>query len=303
MKTKSKSFVFADVLFILMMTVPVIVGMVLKILLTPGSEDIVISGAQIYFTLKMPLQDLPITESQVNSLIVIITVIGLCLFLTHGIRANVKTRRQLLAEFLVEKVEGMVNSNMGDYFMSYAPFIAAMLALSALSSLLSLFGLYAPTSDVNIVAGWAILVFILITYYKCKCGPWYYIKSFGDPVPFLAPMNIISEIATPFSMAFRHYGNVLSGSIVGILLASALGGLSTKVVGSLPGFLGDFPIFRIGIPAVVSVYFDIFGAILQAYIFSVLTMLYVSSGFPQSEYEKRKLRKMQKKAAAKKAKI
>jgi F-type H+-transporting ATPase subunit a len=300
MKIKSKSFVFADVLFILMMTVPVVVGMVLKILTTPASDDIVISGAQIYFTLNMPLQDLPITESQVNSLIVIITVIGLCLFLTHGIRANVKTRRQLLAEFLVEKVDGMVNSNMGDYFKGYAPFIAAMLALSALSSLLSLFGLYAPTSDINIVAGWAILVFILITYYKLKCGPWHYIKSFGDPVPFLAPMNIISEVATPFSMAFRHYGNVLSGSIVGILLASALGGLSTKVVGSLPGFLGDFPIFRIGIPAVVSIYFDIFGGLLQAYIFAVLTMLYVSSGFPQSEYEKRKLRKMQKKIAAKK---
>jgi F-type H+-transporting ATPase subunit a len=45
-----------------------------------------------------------------------------------------------------------------------------MLALSAFSSLLSLFGLYPPTSDINIVAGWAILVFILITYYKLKCG-------------------------------------------------------------------------------------------------------------------------------------
>lgn len=297
MKTKTKSFVFVDVLLILMMTLPVVFGMILKILTASASEDIVISGAQIYFTLQTPIQNLPITESQVNSLIVIITVIGLCLFLTHGIRANVKTKRQLLAEFLVEKVDGMVKGNMGDYFKEYSPFIAAMLALSALSSLLSLFGLYAPTSDLNIVAGWAILVFILITYYKCKCGPWHYVKSFGDPVPVLAPMNLISEVATPFSMAFRHYGNILSGSIVGVLIASALGGLSKKVLGSLPGFLGDFPIFRIGIPAVLSVYFDIFSAILQAYIFAVLTMLYVSSGFPQSEYEQRKLRKMQKKAA------
>lgn len=297
MKAKTKGFVFVDVLLVLMMVVPIVIGIVLKILTMPASDDIVISGAQIYFTLPMPIQDLPITESQINSLIVMITVTGLCLFLTHGINAGVKTRRQLLAEFAVEKVDGMVRGNMGEYFMGFGPFVAAILALSALSSLISLFGLYAPTSDLNIVAGWAILVFALITYYKCKAGPWHYVKSFGDPVPVLAPMNLISEVATPFSMAFRHYGNILSGSIVSVLIAAALGGLSNTVFGALPGILGEFPFLRIGIPAALSIYFDVFSAVLQAYIFAVLTMLYVSNGFPQSEYEKRKLRKMQKKKA------
>ena len=96
---------------------------------------------------------------------------------------------------------------MGEYFAGFGPFIAAILALSAFSSLMSLLGLYPPTSDINIVAGWAILVFVLITYYKFKCGPLYYLKGLAEPVPFLAPMNVISEFATPVSMAFRHYGN------------------------------------------------------------------------------------------------
>ncbi len=295
MKSKSLSFRLADVSLILLMILPLVAGIILKILTTPATDDISITGALIYFTVPTPIQPLPITESQVNSLLVILSVTGLCLYLTHGIRAGVSTRRQLAAEWIVEKIGNMVQENMGEYFSGFGPFVTAILALSGLSSLLSLLGLYAPTSDLNIVAGWAILVFILITYYKCKCGPWYYVKSFGDPVPVLAPMNLISEVATPFSMAFRHYGNILSGSIVSVLVAAALQGLSHTLLGNLPGFLGEFPFLRIGIPAALSIYFDVFSACLQAYIFAVLTMLYVSSGFPQDEYEKRRLRKLQKK--------
>ena len=299
MKPKSRRFWAVDILLLLLTALPIVAGIVLKILTTPASEDISITGALIYFTIPLPIQNLPVTESQVNSLLVILTITGLCLYLTHGVRAGVRTRRQLAAEWIVETVSGMVHENMGDYFIGFAPFVTSILALSGFSSLLSLFGLYAPTSDLNIVAGWAILVFILITYYKCKCGPWHYIKSFGDPVAVLAPMNVISEVATPFSMAFRHYGNILSGSIVSVLVAAALQGLSATLFGQLPGFLGEFPFLRIGIPAVLSIYFDAFSACLQAYIFAVLTMLYVSNGFPQDEYEKRQLRKRQRKLSAK----
>ena len=182
---------------------------------------------------------------------------------------------------------------MGEYFKGYSPFIIAILALSALSSLMSLLGLFPPTSDLNVVGGWALLVFILITYYKMKCGPIMYIKSLADPV-LMAPLNIIGEFATPISMAFRHYGNVLSGSVISVLLATGLAGLSNLILGWLPGFLGEFPFFRIGIPAVLSIYFDVFSGCLQAFIFAMLTMLYVAGGFPIEEYMKRKSKKLKK---------
>ena len=63
------------------------------------------------------------------------------------------------------------------------------------------------------------------------------------------------------------------------------------VLGSLPGFLADIPLFQVGIPAVLSIYFDVFSGCLQAFIFAMLTMMYVSGGFPAEEYEKRKARK------------
>ena len=198
------------------------------------------------------------------------------------------------AEFIVEKIDNMVIENMGEYFKGYSSFIIAIMALSGFSSLLSLFGLFPPTSDINVVAGWAILVFFLITYYKLKCGPVYYLKSFTQPVAFLAPINFISEFATPISMSFRHYGNVLSGSVISVLIATALAALSNMVLGNLPGFLSDIPLFQIGLPAVLSVYFDIFSGCLQAFIFAMLTMLNISGAFPLEDYEKRKQKKLSK---------
>ncbi len=297
MHIKSRRFRAVDILLLAGILLPLVAVMVLKILTAPATEGITITGALVYFTIPLPVQDLPITEAQVNTWAVMLTILFLCLYLTHGIAARPVTRRQLAAEWVVEKCQNLVRDNMGAYFAGFGPFIAAIFALSGLSSLSSLLGLFPPTSDMNVVAGWAILVFILITYYKFKAGPLHYIKSYGEPVPFLAPMNIISEVATPVSMAFRHYGNILSGTIISVLIAAALGGLSELVLGWLPGILGDFPFLRIGLPAVLSLYFDIFSGCLQAFIFATLTMMYVSGGFPQSAYEARKARQRAKREA------
>lgn len=292
---KHKRFTFLDAVYLAMVFVPLLAGIVLKILTKPIAEGINITGAQVYFTIPLPLQDLPITEAQINSWLAILMVLGLCLFLTRGLKTRDISVRQHVAEWLVQQADKLTHNNMGSYFIGYSAFIAAILGLSAFSSLLSLFGLFPPTSDINVTAGWAVLVFILITYYKAKCGPVRYLKSFAEPVPLLAPLNIISEIATPLSMAFRHYGNVLSGTVISVLLGTALQGLSKTVLGWLPGVLGEIPFLQIGIPGVLSLYFDVFSGLLQAYIFAMLTMMYVSGGFPLDEYlaekNKKKLKK------------
>lgn len=276
------------VLLLILSILPLVAGILIKVLYVPASEGIDISGAHIFFTIDLPLGGLPITESQVNSWLVILSLFFFCLFLTHGLKTKNMSRRQIIAEWIVNTVDNLVKTNMGEFFMGFGPFIAAMLGLSACSSLLTLIGLFPPTSDINVTGGWALLTFILITYYKFKAGPLIYIKSFGDPVPFLAPLNIISEVATPISMAFRHYGNVLSGSIISILIANLLTNVSKMIFGFLPGYLGGFPYLRVGLPAILSIYFDLFSGALQAFIFAMLTMLYVSGGFPEDEYFKRK---------------
>jgi len=284
MKKQDRHFQVVDWLLIAMIVLPLVAGMVLQVLTKPASEGISITGARIFFEIPMPLMPMLITEAQINSWLIMITIVGICLYMTHGIRAGVETKRQMAAEWAVEKVEGLVLGNMDPVFhATYGPFIAAILALSALSSLSSMLGLFPPTADVNVVAGWSILVFILITKNKLKTGLGAYLKGYLSPIFIMLPMNIIGEVATPVSMAMRHYGNVLSGTVISTLVAAGLTVVSNAVLGWLPGFLGEFPLLRIGLPAVLSVYFDIFSSCMQAFIFAILTVLNITGAYPGTD--------------------
>ena len=294
-KTRTVKFKIVDILLLVFMIFPVLGALLLEILTRAPSKGITLTGAQIFIQIDMPIQKLYITEAQVNSWVVVVAIFFLCLYLTHGISAKAHTKRQLLLEWVIEQTEKLVNGNMGEAFAGFAPFIASIIALSAFSSLISLLGLYPPTSDINIIAGWAMAVAGIITYYRFKCGPLGYVKSFCDPIG-MAPLNIINEIATPVSMTFRHYGNIISGVVVSVLVGAGLQGLSQLILGSIPGILGEIPLLQIGIPAVLSVYFDIFSGCLQAYIFAMLTMMYVSGAFNIDEFELRKRKKELKKA-------
>ena len=288
-------FKIVDILYILMMILPIATAIVLKVLFTPASEGVSISGALVYARIPFVIQDIVITEAQINSWLILITIFGVCLYMTHGLSQNPILKRQHFAEMIVEKAEKLINDNMGEYYQVFTPFIMAIMAISAFSSLMALFGLFPPTSDMSVVSGWSILVFGIITYYKLKCGPLNYMKEFTKPVAVLTPINIIGEFATPISMAFRHYGNVLSGMVVSVLVGSALQGVSRMLLGWAGGFIGSIPLFQIGIPAVLSVYFDVFSGLLQAFIFAMLTMLYVADAFNVDEFELRRKRRAEKK--------
>ena len=219
-----------------------------------------------------------LTETIVNMWIVMAVIVGLCIFLTRGLQVHARTKRQIVAEFIVQKVNGMVKENMGQKFQGYGPFIAAIMSLSALCSLSSMIGMYAPTSDLSVLLGWALLVFVLITYTKIRTnGVLGYLKGYTEPIPILTPFNIISEIATPISMAFRHFGNIASGTVITTLVYAALAALSSAVFQWLPGALSQIPILQVGIPAVLSIYFDLFSSCLQAFIFCMLTMMYIGA--------------------------
>ena len=94
---------------------------------------------------------------------------------------------------------------------------------------------------------------------------------------FILPLNIISEVATPASMAFRLFGNVAGGMVITGLLYGALGSLSSALGLTFEAGSWAFSVFQVGIPAVLSVYFDLFSGCIQAYIFSMLTMVNVGA--------------------------
>ena len=118
---KNKRLTLLDLLYLAMVFLPILAGILLRVLTKPATEGITVAGAQVYFTIPMPVQDLPITESQINSWLVILMILGLCLFLTRGLKTRNISVRQHLAEWLVEQADKLTGNNMGAYFMGIRP--------------------------------------------------------------------------------------------------------------------------------------------------------------------------------------
>lgn len=247
--------------------------------------DISITGAKVYYTIPFDipiLGKLEITETLVVSWIVMLLITGLCIWLTHDLKVEKISKRQAFAEMLVEMADKFVIGNMGEKFRYFIPFVAALFATSVVSNLISLTGLRSPTADLNTEAAWAIVVFIMITYQKIKTnGFGGYLKGYTQPIAVMTPFNVLSELATPISMACRHFGNILSGVVINSLIYAALALASSALFGLIPGAVGDvlsaIPFLDVGLPAVLSVYFDWFSGVMQAYIFCMLTTMYIAN--------------------------
>ena len=247
--------------------------------------EVDISGARVFFTIptNIPiLGDLQISETLVVSWIVMALITALCIWLTHDLKVEKISKRQAVAEMLVEMANKFVIGNAGEKFRKLIPFVAALFATSVVSNLISLIGLRSPTADLSTEAAWAIVVFIMITAQKIKSsGIGGYLKGFTTPIAVMTPFNVLSELATPISLACRHFGNILSGVVINALIYGALALASSKLLGLLPGVLGgvlsQIPILSVGLPAITSVYFDWFSGVMQAFIFCMLTVMYIAN--------------------------
>lgn len=219
------------------------------------------------------------TETILIGWIVIAIILIVVLWLTHNMKP-VPSKKQVVAEMMVNTVNNLVDSTMGKNHRNFAPYIAALFSFSALGSLISMFGLRPMTADINVTATWALITFAMITFEKFKHnGPLGYLKSFTEPVFVMTPLNLISEVATPLSLALRHFGNIAGGMIITELLYQGLGFVS----GLLHLKFSYLSVFQVGIPAVLSVYFDLFSGFMQAFIFIMLTMAYVGDAMGQQD--------------------
>ena len=240
-----------------------------------------IQGAPIYFIIPI-FGGITITASLVVTWGVMLVLTLVCIWLTHDLKVKNISKRQAAAEFIVKTAENFVRNNMGEKWAHYTPFIASIFALSLCSSLASLVGLWSPTADVSTTMAWAIVVFVIITATKIRTnGIGGYLKGFCDPIFVMAPFNVLGEVFTPISMAFRHFGNIVSGTVITALVYAALVAANHALFGWLPGAVGEIlsaiPFLTVGVPAVISLYFDWFGSFMQAFIFCMLTMMFIAS--------------------------
>ena len=219
-----------------------------------------------------------LSESVVTGWLVILIVLAACLILTKDLKKIPDTKRQCAAEYIVKTVNNMVSVNMDKSSLAYAPYIAAVFSYIIVGTLISMIGFRSITADISVTGALAFMTFVLVTCTKLK-----YMGVGGYFKQFINPLNIIGEVANPVAMALRLFGHVSGGMIITMILYAGLGAAS----GALYDLIGISPIenvgyvfniFQVGIPAVLSVYFDLFSGAIQSYVFIMLTMAYIQMG-------------------------
>ena len=200
--------------------------------------DVSINGARIIHTFEnVPLfGTVQITQTLIVSWLILIIISALAIWLGFGLKVSGISRKQAVAEMVYGALVNFVRGNMGTEFDRYIPLVGTIFITSIFSNLISLLGIWSPTADLMTELAWGLVVFVLITYHKIKAsGLGGYLKGFLDPIFILLPINIMSECFTPISMACRHFGNILSGTVISTLIYAAL----VAANNALFGFLGS----------------------------------------------------------------
>lgn len=289
--------------------------------------NISIEGAYIYFHIPI-FGGINVTQTMLSLLVVTVILSVAGYFLGRNLQKR-PGKLQVLTEKGVMMLRNIVCSTMGEHNVRWTPYIGTIFLSSICGSLIGLTGfLRSSTADLSVPLTWGIMTSVIIWYQNIRTNGFLgWLKGFTEPIAVMLPMNIISEIAQPIAMAFRHFGNVAGGSVISSILYTALGLLSTVVIGLLSktvvvpialiavavvlvllgrkkgkmfptifgvvcgvlallgllqftGVAKDIPIFQYGIPAVLSVYFDLFSGFVQAFVFSLLSMVYISGACP-----------------------
>lgn len=230
-------------------------------------------GPKIFFTIPL-FEGIRIDETIVNAFLITAAIFILCKVLTYKMEKIPRKKTQIIAEKLVLTIDNLVETTMGKNSMEFSPYIMALFASSIFGSLIGLLGMRPTTMDINTTGAWALMTAFFIHYMGFKTNGFKnYLKSFAEPIPFLLPINLIGIVSTPVGMALRHFGNIVGGNIIMTLIYTGLASLSAMI--HLP-----VPALQVGLPAILSLYFDLFSGFMQAFIFCMLTMVYVSNSAP-----------------------
>lgn len=212
-----------------------------------------------------------ITETVTVTWLIMAVVVLLSMTATRNLQ-KVPGRGQIVLEMLVDTINNLTAQTMGEDKKRFSPYMGTLLIFLAIANLAGLVGFRPPTADVNTTMGLAMITFTMIHVNGAKSkGIGSYLKGFAEPLAPMLPLNIIGELATPISLGFRLFGNIVGGLIIMKLIYGALAGLSVKILGPAAP-----PILQTGIPAVLHIYFDLFAGVLQSFIFTMLTMVNVS---------------------------
>jgi F-type H+-transporting ATPase subunit a len=229
--------------------------------------------SSVLFHIKVGGLDIPVADCIVVMWFVMVVIIAFAIFMTRRLE-RVPRGKQNLIEFLVEKINDTVKGLLGHHWKPYAPWLGTIFIFLLFANLTSVFDIfsfivvghdaegknvmfhiYQPTKNINVTACMAIMTILLVIFSGLRYkGPVGFIKSFAHPVAIMVPFKIMDYFTRPLSLALRLFGNMFGGFVIMEMLYILV------------------PFF---VPAVFGVYFDLFDGVIQAFIFSYLSLVYI----------------------------
>lgn len=212
----------------------------------------------------IPLGDfkIPVPQSVVTTWGVMIFLVIVSIIFTRNMKL-IPGKKQALIELFIEKLYNLFYDILGERGKRYIPYLLTVLLYLGISNMLGLIGIAPPTKDLNTTAGLALMSIILVQYagiHQRGTGGW--LKHFAHPIGMMAPMNILELFIRPLSLCMRLFGNILGAYIVMELIHHVAPAV---------------------IPLAAGAYFDIFDALLQAYVFCFLTSLFIQESIADDD--------------------
>ena len=211
-----------------------------------------------------------ITETVFFAIIVAAVMIIFALISTRKLERYPKGL-QLVAELIVDGMYKLTATIIDKKNAEiHAPYIGTLLIFATLGSAAGLFGFRPVTADVNTAFALSTITFFVIQKSSIKTrGIVGHLKHYAEPYPFMFPIMVIKDLSLPISLAFRLFGNITGGMIIMAFVFKALHAITD-------GLNIGIPFFQFMIPLPLNLFFDVFEPILQSFIFTTLTMAFVS---------------------------
>lgn len=228
---------------------------------------VVTVGGWIGVTFADPAR--PIPGPIAHLLLVMVTLLLFFTWLRRRLSVDNPPRWQHLVELIVLGIRGLIDSIVGPRGRPYLFFHVSIGTFIYLSNALGLISLFeSPTANINVTAGCALCVFAFYNWVGIReQGLWTYLKHFAGPVPLIAPLmipvEILSHLARPFSLSVRLFANIFGEDMIILTLAALL------------PFLLPLPIMGLAL----------FTTALQAFVFVVLSIVYLSGAVAHHEAE------------------
>ncbi len=213
------------------------------------------SSSSLFAGMVLKVGPVEIAGTVIYSLIVSAMLIIFALLVRAGMQRM--SGWQVAAEFLVEHFEEIMKDMFGSDPRRYTPLVVTLALFIGVANLLGLLpGMRSPTADFSTTAALAVIVFLAVPFYGIRArGLNGYLRHYLEPTPLMLPLEIITEFSRTLALAVRLFGNIMSEELViAVLLLIA-------------GLLVPIPIMMLAVLT----------GLVQAYIFAVLTVVYLSA--------------------------